>query len=54
MEPDVRWSRISPEGGGKKWVLGWSGFPFRCYKATNERERERERERETRRKAPIV
>ena len=49
----MRWSRISPGGGGRrrrcpgtKKVLGWSGFPFRRYRATNKRGRERERERE--------
>jgi len=29
-----------------KRVLGWNGFTFRCYDATNVRERERERESE--------
>ena len=37
-----------------KRVLGQSGFSFRRYDTTNQKEREREREgeRETRRKAP--
>ena len=58
MELDVRWSRMSRRRRRRclrtKRVLGQSGFPFRCHKATNEREREKERERETRRKAPTI
>ena len=51
----MRWSRISRRRRRRypkmKRVLGWSGFLFRCHRATIKRKRERERE--TRRKEPI-
>jgi len=49
-EVDVRWSRN--RGGGRRRCLGtkrvprWSGFSFRCHRATNERKRERKRQTE--------